>query len=303
MGLDPAYTNTSIDFGTPDVGARRARHQERGCRRGVPADGGGDQHRGRAGTAAERRGDEGRRCWAPATGRTSSTRRRRKNFPSSAYFLVRLQAGGAQDRGDQEVPGRPEEVRRLHRRARLRCLQRLHHSPTCSSRAARTRARTSPARASSTACTRHRQVRPGRARPASRSTSASKAAATRRRRRAAGSSGEGRQVRAVPEERQAGHRQARRHSPRRSRRRPTEARSKRRRPHRPRPRPHPDHQPTRGPHERNQHLRPRNARRAAHAGVAQRGALDPVPRGERHRRHPGADRGARVDERALQDRG
>ena len=59
VGLDPAYTNTSIDFGSLGRRCTRARHQERRRRRRLPADGGGDERRGRAGTAAERRGHEG----------------------------------------------------------------------------------------------------------------------------------------------------------------------------------------------------------------------------------------------------
>ena len=88
VGLDPAYTNTSVDFGSSDVGAAGARHQERGRRRRVPADGGGDERRGRAGTAAERRRHEGGDHGAPATGRTSSTPRRRRRCPTSAFFSV-----------------------------------------------------------------------------------------------------------------------------------------------------------------------------------------------------------------------
>ena len=77
-GLDPVYTNTAIDFGAQDVVAVGARHQELGRRRGVPADGGGDEHRGGAGPAAERRRHEGVGARRPGTARTSSTRPSRR---------------------------------------------------------------------------------------------------------------------------------------------------------------------------------------------------------------------------------
>ena len=38
-----------------------------------------------------------------------------------------LRTGRAEDQGHQAVPGRPQEVRRLHRRARLRPVHRVHH--------------------------------------------------------------------------------------------------------------------------------------------------------------------------------
>ncbi len=226
-------------------------------------------------------------------------------LPVERVLPRRLQAGRAEERsGGEEVPGRPEEVRRLHRRPRLRCLQRLHPRRPVHQGLRERGQEPRPARVWSTVCTRSGST--------TRPVSACQPVDVSLEGRGHASKtvvrlvppGEGRQVRAVPEERQAGHRHARRHARGIQQCDQRRCRSKHRRPYRPRPRPHPDHQPTtRGPHERNQHLRPRNARRAAHARVAQRGPLDPVPRGERHRRHPGADRGARVDERALQDRG
>ena len=48
-------------------------------------------------------------------------------FGPEVIMADRLRAGGAEDQGHQAVPGRPQEVRRLHRRARLRHVHRLHH--------------------------------------------------------------------------------------------------------------------------------------------------------------------------------
>ena len=79
------YTNTALDFG-PDVVPLGARHQELGRRRGVPADGGGNNIAVVQGL--QQNGvDMKASVLAPATARTSSTRPAAKDFPSSAYFL------------------------------------------------------------------------------------------------------------------------------------------------------------------------------------------------------------------------
>ena len=58
-GLEAVYTNTSVDFGTTDVGPLVLGIKNSGADAAVPAARRGKQHRGRAGPAAERRGDEG----------------------------------------------------------------------------------------------------------------------------------------------------------------------------------------------------------------------------------------------------
>ena len=78
------------------------------------------------GLAAERREHEGGAHGAPATARTSSTPRPRKSLPDSTSSSAGGKPVELQGRGDQEVPGRPEEVRRRHGRARLRHVHRLH---------------------------------------------------------------------------------------------------------------------------------------------------------------------------------
>ena len=69
--------------------------------------------------------------------------------PEHVMFQT-LQAGRAEGQGDQAVPGRPEEVRRPHRRARLRRVHRLHHLRPGDPRPAERRRRPRPVRASST---------------------------------------------------------------------------------------------------------------------------------------------------------
>ena len=102
-----------------------ARAQERRRQRRVPAHGGRHQHRGGAGPPAERGADEGGadgHRLRPGPARLA----RRQVAPRHHDLPGQQQAGRAQGRRDQEVPGQPEEVRRHHRCARLRHVHRLH---------------------------------------------------------------------------------------------------------------------------------------------------------------------------------
>ena len=104
-------------------------------------------------------------------------------LPVERVILHRLQAGRAQDAGDQEVPGRPQEVRQLHRRARTSASTTATSSPTSlikgleSSRQDADPSGLHRRRPRGRACT----TRPASA--ASRSTWASRGGASRRRRR------------------------------------------------------------------------------------------------------------------------
>ncbi len=125
-GLKPVYLNTAVDFGSTDVGPDRAGAQERRGERGVPAPRRQHEPRHRAGPPAERRAHEGdpdgvglRAGHARLAHHQDAQLRRRG--------VADLQARRAEDRpGGEAVPGRPEEVRRHHRRARLRRLHRVH---------------------------------------------------------------------------------------------------------------------------------------------------------------------------------
>ena len=147
-GLDPAYTNTTVEFGTTDVGPLVLGMKNAGvdatylplvlssnlaiiqnaAQNDLQVQARGARHRVRP-VAARRAGVEDDR--------------------TRGAVRADLGTGRAQERGDQEVPGRPEEVRRLRGRARLRRLHRLPHRRSPRARACRPRGRTSPATASS----------------------------------------------------------------------------------------------------------------------------------------------------------
>jgi len=71
-------------------------------------------------------------------------------FGPNDIVAVLDHTGGAQDDGDDAVPGRPPEVRRYHGCSRLRHVHGATSRPALPSSGCRARARTSPARGSST---------------------------------------------------------------------------------------------------------------------------------------------------------
>ena len=99
--------------------------QERGRRRGVLRDEREHEPGDRAGSQAERREHEGAahgHRLRPVSARPAD----REPARALGHLHAAVGAGRGEDQGHQAVPGRPQEVRRLHRRARLRGLHRLH---------------------------------------------------------------------------------------------------------------------------------------------------------------------------------
>ena len=119
-----------------------------------------------------------------------------KALPDSTIFLDRLQAGGAQGRGHQAVPGRPEEVRRTSPGVPDYGMYTGYVLADYAIAAMQKAGKDLTRQAFVDGGPRNRPVRPGRSRPASRSTSASAAAARFRRRRADAAQAGRRQVRA-----------------------------------------------------------------------------------------------------------
>ena len=125
-GLEPAYTNTTVEFGTTDVGplvlgmknagvdatylplvlASNLAIIQNAAQNDLQVQARGARHRVRP-VAARRAGVEDDR--------------------TRGGVRADLGTGRAEDRGDQAVPVRPEEVRRLRGRARLRRLHRVPH--------------------------------------------------------------------------------------------------------------------------------------------------------------------------------
>ena len=126
QGLKGVYLNNTVDFGTTDVTPLVLGDQELGGRRPLPAARLRHQLRHRAEPAAERREDEGqhpRHRLQPGPARPAH----RRHHHAQRRHVHRVPPGGARRQGGQAVPGRPQEVRRPHRRARLRDLHRVHH--------------------------------------------------------------------------------------------------------------------------------------------------------------------------------
>ena len=126
VGLKAVYTNTTVDFGTTDVGPQVLGIKNAGADAVyLPLDA-QHQHRHRAGPRPERREDEvdgpGHRV-RPTAPRPARLQDLRARSPAR----LRVGAGRAQDQSHQAVPSRPQEVRRLHRGTRLRPVHRLHH--------------------------------------------------------------------------------------------------------------------------------------------------------------------------------
>ena len=132
---------------------RGARHQELGRRRPLPAARLRHELRDRAGSAAERREDEGqhpRHRLQPGPPRPAD----RQDHHAQRRDVQRRTGRSSSAARPSRRSSRPQEVRRPHRRARLRHVHRLHHLRHGHPGAARTPGRPRPARASSTASAR-----------------------------------------------------------------------------------------------------------------------------------------------------
>ena len=116
VGLDPAYTNTSVDF-APQMSSSGARHRERGRQRRLPADGRGDEHR------RSRRGCSGVNMkaivLATGYGQDFLDSPPPEALPSTRSCRT-CETGGAQGRGHEAFPGRPEEYANITGAPRLR---------------------------------------------------------------------------------------------------------------------------------------------------------------------------------------
>ena len=125
-GLKAVYTNTTVDFGSTDVGPQVLGIKNAGADAvylPLVASSNIAVVQGLAQNGVKMKSTVLATGYGqPLLDQPVSTDLRPRGRDADA-----VHAGRAQDQGHQAVPGRPEEVRRLHRRTRLRHLHRLHH--------------------------------------------------------------------------------------------------------------------------------------------------------------------------------
>ena len=129
LGLDPAYTNTSIDFGAADVGAPVLGLKNAGAD-GVYLPMAAATNIAVAQGLQQNAVPMKAVLMGTGYGQDLLDSPAGKSLPDTHHLPGRVQAGRAQGRGHQAVPGRPEEVRRRHRGARLRRCTPATSSPT-----------------------------------------------------------------------------------------------------------------------------------------------------------------------------
>ncbi len=105
----------------------RARHQERRHRCRLPPDGRQQQPRGGAGSRVQNGVKMKSTVLATGYGQALLDQPVAKTLGPEVVLATPVRAGRVEDQGHQAVPGRLEEVRRLHRDPRLRRVHGLHH--------------------------------------------------------------------------------------------------------------------------------------------------------------------------------